>query len=48
MPYLGILVPEFEKNVVIFEISTLDFFLIAKFCEKMKMSKFEAKDNLFG
>ena len=48
MPHLGILGLEFEKNIVIFEISTLAFSLIAKFCEKMKMSKFEAKNNLFG
>ena len=49
MPYLGIFGLEFENNiVVIFEISALRFDLITKFCEKMKMSKFGAKNALFG
>ena len=37
---LGILRPEFENNIVIFEIST------PKFCEETTMPKFE-KDNIF-
>ena len=47
MPYLGIFRLEFENNIVIFEISTLEF-LVAKFCEKMKMSRFGTKNALLG
>ena len=39
MPHLGVFGLEFENNIVIFEISTL---------EKMEMSKFGAKNALFG
>ena len=45
MPYLGIFGLEFEKNIVIFEISVLEFFcLVAKFGPKIKILKFEIKD----
>ena len=39
MPYLGVFGLEFENNIVIFEISTL---------EKMKTCEFGAKNALFG
>ena len=38
----------FVNNIVIFEISIVKLYLITKFCEKMKMSKFGTKSPLFG
>ena len=37
----------FLKNIVIFEISTLELCLIAKFCKKRKIPKFRPKNALF-
>ena len=48
MPYLGIFGLESKKTIVPFEISTLEFFLIAKFSEKTKMSNFGTKNALLG
>ena len=39
---------EYENNIVIFEISTLEFVEFVKFCEKMKMPKFGTKNAFFG
>ena len=36
MPYLSTFGVEFEKGVVIFEISTLEFFLLQYFAKKQK------------
>ena len=45
MSYLGIFGLEFEKNIVIFEISVLEFLcLVAKFDSKIKIFKFETKN----
>ena len=38
----------FVNNIVIFEISIVKLYLITKFREKMKMSKFGTKSPLFG
>ena len=47
--YLGVLWLELkEKTIVIFEISTLGFFLIVKYCELIKMPKFGTKSALYG
>ena len=39
---------EYENNIVIFEISTLEFVQFVKFCEKIKMHKFGTKNAFFG
>ena len=44
MPHLGIFGLEFENNIVIFETSTLEFFLIAKFLEIIKMPESGTKN----
>ena len=44
MPYFGIFELEFKSNIVIFEISTLEFVWLQKFREKTKMSKFGTKN----
>ena len=48
MSYLGFFGLEFEKNIVIFEISTLEFVELIKFAEKTEMPKFRRKNALFG
>ena len=48
MPYLGIFRLKFKTNIIIFEISTLEFDFSGKFREKSKMPKFETKSALFG
>ena len=48
MPYLGIFRQKFKTNMIIFEISTLEFDFSGKFREKSKMPKFETKSALFG
>ena len=48
MPHLGIFEIEFEKTIVIFEISTLEFTYGQDFVKKPKMSKFGTKNALFG
>ena len=48
MPNLGIFGLKLENKIVIFEINILEFFLITKFCEVIKMSKFGTKNDLFG
>ena len=45
MLYLGIFGLEFEKNIVIFQISVLEFLL---FGAKMKIFKSEIKNASFG
>ena len=44
MPCFGIFGLESENNIVIFEINTLEFFLLQKFREKTRMSKFGTKN----
>ena len=44
MSYLGIFGLEFEKNIVVLEISTLEFHPL----KKIKMAKFGTKNALFG
>ena len=44
MPYLGIFGLEFENNIIIFKVSTLEFVKL----RKMKTSKFGTKNALFG
>ena len=52
MPYLGIFGMEFEKVIVKINIKTLELFLKAEFCAKMKVfkykTKFRTKNALFG
>ena len=36
MPYLGVFGLEFENNIVMFEISTLEFVLLQNFDKKLK------------
>ena len=48
MSYLGFFGLEFEKNIVIFEISTLEFVELIKFAEKTEKPKFRRKKALFG
>ena len=48
MPYLGIFWLEFENNIVIFEISTLDLGKLWIFEKKTKMFEFGTKNALFG
>ena len=47
MPYLGIFGLEFESYFFVIEISNPWICLIAKFCEKLKMPKFETENALF-
>ena len=44
MSYLDIFGLEFEKNIVVLEISTLEFHPL----KKIKMAKFGTKNALFG
>ena len=44
MPYLGTFMPEFEKTIVIFEISTFEFVKIQSF--KLKKNKLNLKPKL--
>ena len=48
MLYLGILGLEFKDNIVIFEISVLEFALLGKICKIIKMAKFRTKNALLG
>ena len=46
---LGIFGLEFENNIIIFEISTMEFVLLGNFLKKTtKMLKFWTKNTLFG
>ena len=45
--YFGVFGHKFEKNIVLFEVSLVQFCLIGKLFEKMKKLKFEAKNTLF-
>ena len=44
MPNLSIFGLKLENKIVIFEINILEFFLITKFCEVIKMSTFGTKN----
>ena len=48
IPYLGIFELEFEKAIVIFEISTLEYVILQNFAKEIKMPKFGTKNALFG
>ena len=48
MPYSGIFGPEFENDIVISEISVLEFVLLQGFGAKTKILKFETKNVLFS
>ena len=48
MPNLQLFGLEFENNIVIFEISTLEFVLTAKLRKKTKMLKFGTKIPYLG
>ena len=49
MLYLGTFGLQFENNIVIFEINTLEFVYLQTFAEKKaKMLKFGIKNALFG
>ena len=45
--YFGVFGHKFEKNIVLFEVSLVQFCLIGKLFEKMKKLKFETKNALF-
>ena len=47
MPYLDTFGPEFENNIAIFEINTLEFVLLQNFVKNEKMPKFGTKNSLF-
>ena len=47
MPYLGTFMPEFEKTIVVFEISIFEFVKIQSLV-KEKQIKFETKTVLYG
>ena len=48
MPYLGIFGLEFENNIVMFEISTLEFFQLQNFVKKQKLLNLEPKMPYLG
>ena len=48
MSYLGIFRLEFEKHIVIFEISVLEFVLLQKFGAKLKILNLGPKIRGFG
>ena len=48
MPYFGIFGLEFEKTVVIFEISTLKFVYLQNFAEKQKFLNLSQKVPYLG
>ena len=48
MPSLGILRMEFQNNIVLFEISTLQFLKLQKLRQEMKMPRFGIRNALFG
>ena len=48
MLYLGIFGLEFQKSIVIFEISTLKYVELQNFAKKAKMPKFRTKNALLG
>ena len=48
MSDLSIFGLEFENNILIFEISPLEFAYLQNFVKKNKLSKFETKKALFG
>ena len=48
IPYLGIFGLEFENNIAIFEISTLEFVKLRNFVKKWKCVNLGQKNALFG
>ena len=44
----GIFELEFEKAIVIFEMSTLEYVILQNFAKEIKMPKFGTKNALFG
>ena len=48
MPYLGVFRLEIDNNIAMFEISNPQICVITNFCKKLKLSKFDPKNSLFG